>query len=101
MFGESCFTLQSVPTIRLAALEPATLAMMHGSSYSGEANDALIALADDERGGPSELITSNCAGRRFESDFRLRFRPHGYRSGNCTPPSSTGPPVTGSSIPVT
>ena len=47
MFGESCFTLQSVPTIRLAALEPATLAMMHGSSYSGEANDALIALADD------------------------------------------------------
>jgi hypothetical protein len=48
MFGASCFTPQSAPTIRrLAALEPATLAIMHGSSYSGEANAALIALADD------------------------------------------------------
>ena len=48
MFGASCFTPQSAPTIRrLAALEPATLAIMHGSSYSGEASEALLALADD------------------------------------------------------
>ena len=48
MFGASCFTPQSAPTIRrLAALEPTTLAIMHGSSYNGEARDALLALADD------------------------------------------------------
>jgi len=48
MFGASCFTPQSAPTIRrLAALEPTALAIMHGSSYSGEASDALLALADD------------------------------------------------------
>jgi hypothetical protein len=48
MFGASCFTPQSAPTIRrLAALDPATLAIMHGSSYSGEGSGALLALADD------------------------------------------------------
>jgi flavorubredoxin len=48
MFGASCFTPQSAPTIRrLAALDPATLAIMHGSSYSGEGSEALLALADD------------------------------------------------------
>ena len=48
MFGASCITPQSAPTIRrLAALEPTTLAIMHGSSYSGEASAALNALADD------------------------------------------------------
>lgn len=48
LFGASCLTPQSAPTIRrLAALEPTTLAIMHGSSYSGEASDALLALADD------------------------------------------------------
>jgi hypothetical protein len=48
MFGASCFTPQSAPTIRrLAALDPATLAIMHGASYRGEAREALFALADD------------------------------------------------------
>ncbi len=48
MFGASCFTPQSAGTIRhLASLEPSTLAIMHGSSYQGAANEALIALADD------------------------------------------------------
>jgi flavorubredoxin len=48
MFGASCFTPQSAPTIRrLAALDPATLAIMHGASYRGEAKEALLALADD------------------------------------------------------
>ncbi len=48
MFGASCLTPQTAPTIRrLAELDPATLAIMHGSSYDGQANDALLALADD------------------------------------------------------
>ena len=48
MFGASCLTPQSAPTIRrLAALDPATLAIMHGSSYNGDASKALLALADD------------------------------------------------------
>jgi hypothetical protein len=48
MFGASCLTPQSAPTIRgLAALEPVTLAIMHGASYNGEASKALLALADD------------------------------------------------------
>jgi hypothetical protein len=48
MFGATCLTPQTAPTIRrLAELEPTTLAIMHGSSYSGEASKALLALADE------------------------------------------------------
>ena len=48
IFGASCITPQSASTIRrLAALEPTTLAIMHGSSYSGDARAALNALAED------------------------------------------------------
>jgi hypothetical protein len=42
MFGASCFTPQSAPTIRaLAALDPSTLAIMHGASYNGDAGKAV------------------------------------------------------------
>jgi hypothetical protein len=38
----------TAPTIRrLAELHPTTLAIMHGSSYNGDAGKALHALADD------------------------------------------------------
>jgi flavorubredoxin len=48
MFGSSCLTPQTAPTIRrLADLGPTTLAIMHGSSYNGEAAGALLAIADD------------------------------------------------------
>jgi flavorubredoxin len=48
MFGSTCLTPSTAPTIRrLAELEPTTLAIMHGSSYNGEAGKALLALADD------------------------------------------------------
>lgn len=48
IFGATCLTPQTAPTIRrLAALEPTTLAIMHGSSYNGEAGKALLSLADD------------------------------------------------------
>jgi flavorubredoxin len=51
MFGASCFTPRSAPTIRaLAALNPRTLAIMHGSSYNGDGGKALLALADDFEG---------------------------------------------------
>ena len=47
-FGATCLTPQTATTIRrLAALEPATLAIMHGSSYSGDGAGVLLALADD------------------------------------------------------
>jgi flavorubredoxin len=47
-FGATCLTPQTAPTIRrLAALEPTTLAIMHGSSYSGDGGGVLRALADD------------------------------------------------------
>jgi hypothetical protein len=40
-------TPATVPTLRrLAALRPARLALMHGSSYAGDAEGALGALAD-------------------------------------------------------
>src|SRR5580692_5557404 len=47
MFQSSCLTPQTAPTIRrLAELKPTTLAIMHGSSYSGgDASTALCALA--------------------------------------------------------
>jgi len=48
MFGATCLTPQTAPTIRrLAALEPRTLAIMHGSSYNGDGAKALLALADE------------------------------------------------------
>jgi flavorubredoxin len=48
MFGSSCLTPQTAPTIRrLAELNPTRLAVMHGSSYDGQAADALLPLADE------------------------------------------------------
>jgi flavorubredoxin len=48
LFGASCITPRSASTIRgLNALGATTLAVMHGSSYSGDAGAALDALADD------------------------------------------------------
>jgi flavorubredoxin len=48
LFGATCLTPNTGATIRkLAALAPDTLAMMHGSSFSGDCTKALIALADE------------------------------------------------------
>jgi flavorubredoxin len=47
-FGASCITPTSAPTIRsLADLNPNTLAVMHGSSVTGDCKNALLGLADD------------------------------------------------------
>jgi flavorubredoxin len=48
MFGSTALTPQTGPTIRrLAELEPTTLAIMHGSSFNGDCDQALVALADE------------------------------------------------------
>jgi hypothetical protein len=48
VFGASCLTPQTGPTIRrLADLAPTTIAIMHGSSFSGDGRQALVELADD------------------------------------------------------
>jgi flavorubredoxin len=47
-FRATCLTPDTAPTLRrLAALAPRTLAIMHGSSFSGDCAAALGALADD------------------------------------------------------
>jgi flavorubredoxin len=47
MFGYSSLTPSTAPTIRqLAGLTPSTLALMHGSSFSGDGAQALHDLAD-------------------------------------------------------
>jgi len=47
LFKSTCLTPATATTIRkLAALDPATLALMHGSSFAGDCQAALIALAD-------------------------------------------------------
>ena len=47
-FGARCVTPTSAPTIRsLADLNPNTLAVMHGSSVTGDCKNALLGLADD------------------------------------------------------
>ena len=47
MFGATALGPQTAPTLRrLAELEPATLALMHGASYRGDGAAALRALAD-------------------------------------------------------
>lgn len=48
LFRASCLTPQTAPTVRaLAELAPATLAVMHGSSFSGDGAAVLCRLADD------------------------------------------------------
>jgi flavorubredoxin len=48
LFGYTCLTPRTGVTIRsLAALNPTTLAVMHGSCFNGDATKALVALADD------------------------------------------------------
>ena len=48
MMGATALTPRTAPTIRaLADLRPATLALMHGPTYSGDGAAALLALADD------------------------------------------------------
>ena len=48
MFGATCLTPLTAPTIRrLAELAPTTLGIMHGPSYSGDGAAALRGLADD------------------------------------------------------
>jgi flavorubredoxin len=48
MFGATCLTPQTGPTIRrLAELSPATLAVMHGASFAGDGRAVLRKLADD------------------------------------------------------
>ena len=50
LFGYSTLTPSSPATIeRLATLEPTTLALMHGSSFNGDAASALRALAGSYR----------------------------------------------------
>jgi flavorubredoxin len=48
MFGATCLTPTTAPTIRrLADLAPTTIAVMHGSSFTGDGDAALHLLADD------------------------------------------------------
>lgn len=48
VFGASCLTPNTAPTIRsLADLETSTLAVMHGSSVTGDCSGALRELAND------------------------------------------------------
>jgi flavorubredoxin len=48
IFGATCLTAATAPTIRrLAALAPRTLGIMHGASFAGDCAAALAALADD------------------------------------------------------
>jgi flavorubredoxin len=48
VFGASCLTPTTGSTMRgLAALSPSTLAVMHGSCFSGDGAAALLALADN------------------------------------------------------
>ena len=48
LFGATCLTAATAPTIRrLADLAPRTLGIMHGASFQGNGAAALRALADD------------------------------------------------------
>jgi flavorubredoxin len=48
LFGASCLTPRTAPTVRaLADLAPTVLGIMHGSSFRGDGRAALSALADD------------------------------------------------------
>ena len=47
LFGATALTANTAPTLRkLAALEPRTLALMHGPAFAGDCRQALLDLAD-------------------------------------------------------
>ena len=47
LFRSTALTPFTAPTIRaLAALDPSTLAIMHGSAFTGDCQEALVALAE-------------------------------------------------------
>src|SRR5207248_10677768 len=55
MFGSTCLTPSTAPTIRrLAELAPKTLAIMHGPSCNGASAKAIPALADDYEPRPNQ-----------------------------------------------
>jgi flavorubredoxin len=63
-FRATCLTPSTAPTIRrLSALAPRTLALMHGSSFTGDCAGALAALADDyaRRLGAAEIPATRSA----------------------------------------
>ena len=66
MFGASCLTPMTGPTIRrLAGLAPRTLGIMHGSSFAGDGAAALEALANDyERRFQASLAAAAGSGGR-------------------------------------
>ncbi len=48
VFESTCLTPHTAPTIRrLAELEPTTLAVMHGSCFTGDGSPPLLSLADE------------------------------------------------------
>ncbi len=63
-FRATCLTPTTAPTIlRLAALAPRTLALMHGSSFVGDGAGALAALADDYARRHAQAADACKAGR--------------------------------------
>jgi hypothetical protein len=47
LFGATGLTVNLAPTLeRLAQLQPATLALMHGASFTGDGAGQLLGLAD-------------------------------------------------------
>jgi flavorubredoxin len=59
LFQASCLTPATAPIMRrLADLEPTTLAIMHGSSYTGDGGAALRALADAYEGRLQEAVNA-------------------------------------------
>ncbi len=59
MFGSTSLTPNLVPTLqRLAALEPTTLAVMHGSSFRGDGATQLRALAAAYAASAAEAVVA-------------------------------------------
>ncbi|HXA33382.1 MAG TPA: MBL fold metallo-hydrolase [Acidimicrobiales bacterium] len=63
VFGASCLTPNTGPTIRrLADLAPGTLAVMHGSCFTGDGESALLALADEYDSRLADGSSASTAG---------------------------------------
>ena len=64
MFASSSLSAHMGPTIRgLAALEPATLAVMHGSCFAGDGAHELQALADFYQAAVEAAAAGNASSR--------------------------------------
>ncbi len=103
LFQFTCLTPRTAPTIRrLAALQPTTLALMHGPSFTGDSAAALRDLADSYQTRLHEALDASQRPRKDDEEYPTGSHPQpmsgdGHRARRPGPRHPTGPSALGGS----